>query len=261
MKYNAFILVFSFFVLVACKSNETPEKETVVEPQFGEDSDDPNLPLDERAQKQAYFKLGIPTNEKCDIQLHQAYLNDDNLSDAIVTINRLAFAEFRCKNLKNYEILNRDGFVGNYNYIMIYDGATNKFSIPVPVPSSAKKVLNVDFEYIFSESYTTPVITYRIKDAEFKNFYRLSDGVMDKVFKMKSYEDVGKKTEKAYSYEIQKDGMFSFAKDIKVFDATLTNSQEISNDWFGTKAEIKPTKTLNKVWYFDPKRNGYVTPN
>ena len=261
MKYTVIILALSLFVLPACKNGTPKEVDEINEPQFGNETDDPNLPLDERAKKQAMLKLGIPANEDFSIQIHQAYLNNDNQSDAIITINRLAFAKQQSENLNNKEILERNGYIGNYNYMMVYDGAVNKISIPVPVPSSAMRELEVDFEYLFSESYSTPVITYRIKDAEFKNFYAISDGVMDKVFKMKSYEFVGTDNEKAYAYEIQESGMFSFAKDIKVFSGNLTNSAVISQDWFGPKSKITATKNIDKVWYFDPKRSAYVTPN
>ena len=261
MKYTVIILALSLFILPACKNEAPKEAEKTNEPQFSNEADDQNLPLDERAKKQAMLKLGIPANEKFSIQIHQAYLNSDNQSDAIITINRLAYAEQQSENLKTKEILKRNGYIGSYNYIIVYDGATNQLSIPVPIPSSANRELEVDFEYLFSESYSTPVITYRIKDTEFKNFYAISDGVMDKVFKMKSYEYVGTEKEKAYVYEIQKEGMFSFAKDINVFSGKLENSAEISSDWFGPKSKITPTKKIDKAWYYDPKRSAYVTPN
>lgn len=261
MKYTIIILALSLFILSACK-NETPkEVEKTNEPQFSNEVEDKNLPLDERVKKQAMLKLGIPANEKFSVQIHQAYLNNDNQSDAIITINRLAFATHQSENLKTKEILKRNGYIGNYNYIIVYDGATNQLSIPIPIPSSAMRELEVDFEYLFSESYSTPVITYRIKDTEFKNFYAISDGIMDKVFKMISYEYVGSKKEKAYVYKIQDKGMFSFAKDIKIFNGKLENSSEISNDWFGPKSKISGTQNLDREWYFDPKRSAYVTPN
>lgn len=255
------LFCLSLSVLQACKINDE-NNEKVVEHEFEKEIDDPNLPLDVRAKKQAAYKLAIPANENFNVQLYEAYLNDDNMADAIITVNRKEFAKQRTKDLKNTEVINRDGIVGNYNFILIFDGATNQFSVPVPIPSSAKYELEVNFEYLFSDSYSTPVITYRIKDGEFKNFYHISsDGIMDKVFKMKSYEFVGQPKEEAYTYEIQKSGMFSFVKDIKVYKGKLENSKEISKNWFETKSKISKTNTLDKDWFFDPKRNAFVTPN
>jgi hypothetical protein len=255
------LLIAAFFIATACKSTTDDTGTNVKEPEFSENTDDPNLPLEERAKRQAILKLGIPANENFQIKIYQAYLNDDNMADAIITVNRLEYAKQRIQNLKNFELLNRDGIVGNYNYIIVYDGATNQISIPVPIPSSAKYALEVDFEYLFSDSYSTPVITYRIKDGQFKNFYAIStDGIMDKVFKMKSYEYVGLPKEEAYFYEIQEKGSFSKAKDIKVFKGKIENSKEISQNWFGEKAKITKTNQLDKIWYYDASRKAYVTP-
>lgn len=260
MKKLLILICLGINLFSAC-NNTAKEEDKVTDYDYKNEVDDPNLPLDQRAKRQAILKLGIPANENFHLQIHQAYLNDDNLADALITINRLAYAEQRIKNLKNFELLDRDGIVGNYNFIMIYDGATNQISIPVPIPSSAKYELEIDFEYLFSESYSTPVVTYRIKDGQFKNFYNISaDGIMDKVFKMKSYEYVGQANEEAYFYEIQDKGSFSFAKDIKVFKGKIDNATELSKNWFGAKAKISKTNQLDKVWFYDTKRNAYVTP-
>lgn len=260
MRLNILLLGLALFSFYACKESNNKDVNTIIEHDF-DDVDDSNLPLDERAKKQAMRKIGIPANETISVKVYQAYLNDDNISDAFITINRLEFAERNAKKLKTYEILKRNGYVGNYNFIMIYDGATDKLSLPIPVPSSAKKELEVDFEYLFSSSYTSPVVTFRIKDGEFKNFYKIADGIMDKVFKMKSYEFVGQANEKAYVYEIQEEGMFSFVKDIIVYHGKLENSAEIAENWFDGKAKITKSKEIEKSWYFDPKRTAYVTPN
>ncbi|MBN9292857.1 MAG: hypothetical protein J0G96_02620 [Flavobacteriia bacterium] len=259
MKYSYLILVFGFLFLYSCK-NGNSSNDNIAEPEFSNEDELAKLPLDERSKKHAMLKLGIPANEKFSVQIHQAYLNSDNQSDAIITINRLEYAESYSAQSKNFETLKRNGYVGNFNYFMIYDGASNKLSIPVPVPSSAMKKLEVDFIYLFSESYATPVITYRIKNSEFKNFYNIADGVMDKVFKMISYNNAGEENEEAFVFEIGKEGTFSDVKDIIVYKGKLENSAEIAKDWFGAKTKISATKTVDKKWFFDPKRYAYVTP-
>lgn len=261
MKKLFIITFFISLLLVSCKSNQQNDQSKIQEPEFGKD-DDPNLPMEERARNRTIKMLGIPANEKFEVKLYQADLNSDNQLDAIVTINRLQNAEQNALGLKNEEILKENGYVGNYNYFMIYDGVTNQFSIPVPIPSSAKRPLQVDFISLFSSKYSTPVITYRIKDTEFRNFYYISpDGVMDKVFKMISYEHVGTPLEKAYGYEMQDKGTFSPVSDIFVYDGILKNAQAISADFYGPNSEIENTNKLSRKWFFDPKQAAYVTPN
>lgn len=260
MKYQYILFLSLGLSFFGCKNDSTEKQETVTEHEFADEDEDLSLPLEERAEKQARKKLGIPTNEKISIKLHNAYLNGDNQTDALITINRLEYAENYCKPLKHYEVLKKNGFVGNYNYIMIHDGASNKLSIPVPVPSSAMKELDVDFEYIFSESFVTPVVSYRIKNAEFKNFYNIADGILNKVFKMKSYDYVGEKNQEAFSYVIQETGMFGPVKDITVYKAIIENEKELAADWFGVNPKIKKTNILDKKWFYDAKRAAFVTP-
>lgn len=261
MKMNLFFLSFILIIFSACQGNSVDaDEDNITNPEFAQE-DDQNLSLEERAKKQAIVKIGMPANEDFRFQLTPAYLNNDDISDAIITINRFSYAKEKNVGQKDYETLEKNGFVGNYNYIMIYDGATNQFSIPIPIPSSAAKELEVDFENLFSEEYVTAVITYRIKNTEFKNFYQVMDGVLEKIFKMVAYEDAGTKNEKGYVYEIQEEGQFSSVKNILMYEATLENSKEVSNDWFGAKPILKKTDKVDKRWFYDPKRTSYVTPD
>lgn len=256
------ILLIGVFAFNACQQKKGKEKqEKIVNPQFQEE-DDSNLPLEERAKKQAIAKIGMPGNEKFTLGLFPAYLNDDNLSDAVITINRLENAKQNAAaNPGSLSTLEKNGFVGNYNYFMIYDGASNQFSAPIPIPSSAARKLSIDFENLFSDEYVTAIITYRIKNTEFKNFYNVSDGIMDKIFKMISYDQAGTPQAKAYVYEVQNSGHFSTVKDLITYDAVLENSAEIGKDWFSSEAKLKKTDKIHKHWFYDPKRISYVTPD
>jgi len=255
-----FLLLALFFVL-GCKTNTENKNETVNQPEFGHPVDDPKLPLEGRAKRQTRFKLGIPANENFKVKIYHAYLNADNQSDAIITINRLDYAKSYAKEKKTEEIQAPNGYIGNFNYIMVYDGGTNQLSIPVPIPSSAMKPLDVDFIYLVSDSYQTPVISYRTRDAQFSNVYNIDDGSLNEIFKMTDYLNVGKPNQQAFAYEIEDEGTFSTVKDLKVFKGDFVNSAVIAKNLFTSeKPIIKKTKVLEKVWYYDPKRAGYVTP-
>lgn len=262
MKYLIFCLFLGALFFTSCQGNSVKDAEDdgIVMPEFGAD-DDEGLSLEERAKKQAMAKIGIPANEDFSFKIYPAYLNNDNVSDAFITINRLNYAIESTKGHRDIETLKKNGFVGNYNFIMIYDGESNQFSIPIPIPSSAAKELEVDFVNLFSDEYVTAEVTYRIKNTEFKNFYSVSDGIMEKIFKMITYDQAGEKDVHGYVYEIQEEGQFSSVKNILTYEAVLENSEEIGKDWFTPEAKLKKTDRLYKRWFYDPKRASYVTPD
>lgn len=221
-----------------------------------------NLSLEERASRHITGSLAIPATEKFTMEIKKGHLNADNDEDAIITINRLDFAKEELLQKRNPEYIKQLGYNGNYNYFVYYDGEKDKFSVPIPVPSSALAPLKVKFENIYSDIYYTLTIEYRVMEGSFKNFYFIERGILQKVFQTKIYDYIGTDKPEVFFIEYV-DGSESAAKDLMVYEGVIKDyaAENIKDIYdFNPTIEKKKNAKLILKWFYSPKDQAYMTP-
>jgi hypothetical protein len=123
------------------------------------------LTFEQRKDRHITGSLSIDATEKYTTEIFKEKINNDEFEDAIITVNRFEFAKKKSAGLKNANQIADMGYLGNYNYFVFYDGKLDKFSVPVPVPSSPINKLKVKFENLSSEKYKDLIIEYRVLNA------------------------------------------------------------------------------------------------
>ncbi len=258
MKAWNLLLITPIIILFACKDqveeDENTEQTSVI-------VNEKNLTFEERAERHLTGSLSIPATEKITIQTHKAHLNADNSEDAIVTLNRLEFAKGEVAKLSNAKYIRQMGYMGNYNYFVFYDGALDKFSVPIATPSSAFVPLKVAFENIYSDNYTNLTIEYRVDNAAFKNFYFLERGVLQKVFQTKIFDYVGTEKPEAFFIEYTK-GSISGAKDMLIYEGKIINYPTTIDNVYEYEPVIEKKENAKLVtkWFYNPNIAAYMTP-
>ncbi len=258
MKAWNFFLAIPITFLLACKGQtETIENDELSKVVVNEQ----NLSFEERAERHLTGSLSIPATENITIQYYKAHLNADNSEDAIVVLNRLEHAKEQVAKLPNAKYISQMGYMGNYNYFVFYDGALDKFSVPIATPSSALVPLKVNFENISSDTYSTLTIEYRVNNAAFKNFYFLDRGVLQKVFQTKIYDYIGTPNPEAFYIEYAK-GSISTAKDFLVYEGKIKDyTPNIENVYvYDPIIEKKENAKLVLKWFYNPSIAAYMTP-
>lgn len=237
----------------SCKGNSTEITDLKDVPQV-------KLSFEERVERHVTGSLSIPPNEKFTTQIYRAHLNADNNEDAIITVNRLDFAMKRVANVPNGKQIEEMGYMGNDNYFICYDGKLDKFSVPVPVASSAKAPLVVKFENILSESYKDLTIEYRVINSAYKNYYAMNNGTLQKIFLVKLFDKVGEPKPESVFIEYDK-GSISSAKDILVYEGKIKNYATSIPDVYTYNPEIEKGGKLLFRWFFNPSTMQYMTQN
>jgi hypothetical protein len=241
----------TFFSLLACTSqtNETAESE---------ENNVENLTFDERKERHITGSLSMDASEKYSTEIFKEKLNDDEFEDAIITVNRLDFAKKKALNLKNKKQIEEMGYIGDYNYFIFYDGKLDKFSVPVPVPSSPINKLKVKFENLSSEKFKDLTIEYRILNASFRNYYTIYGDVLQEIFQVKIFDHLNESNPEAYFLEYDK-GSICDVKNIMVYEGKITNYPNKIADVYKFEPEIVKTNKLFKRWFFNPKIMKYMT--
>lgn len=163
MKYISIaILIVGFFQ--ACST--APEEDDIKK-------DSSQVSFDSRMRREIQTALDIPATERYGFRIYREYINSDTTQDAIITVNRMQYAI--SQSVKNkHEVKDAEmGYMGNFNFFFYYDGALDKLSVPLPIPSSPGRELDVSFRPITSKTKMDVLIDYRIRNSGYRNYYSI----------------------------------------------------------------------------------------
>lgn len=252
MKYWYLVMAFVFF---SCSEAANKNGDNKTEGKT-EDTLQPNF--EERVKQELAFKLGIAPEEKFRLSIYKAHLNNDGVEDAIITVNRLEFAEKEAQQSPNGDVKRSYGYMGSYNSFFMYDGKLDKISVPMNIASSAKTPLQVNFENVQSEDFKDVCITYRIRNSAFKNYYFLQNDQLLLVFQWKLFDQVGVQNYEA-NYLTYEEGSYSTAKDILIYKGKIKNYSTTIPDVYSYNPVIESDKELKYRFFFDPVGKKYMT--
>ena len=182
--------------------------------------------FDQRAKHELEAKLQIPATEKYTYAVYREYINSDTVKDAIITINRLSFAiDEAIRSKKNTAKSAELGYMGNYNLFIYYDGASDKFSVPIPIPSTPGRPLDISFESILSPTRKDIVIGYRILNSGWKAYFSvLNESDLLLVFRWKLFDYAGTAKAEALYHSLEENTVGGVAKDIVIRESVLENN-------------------------------------
>mgnify|MGYP001026039498 FL=1 len=168
-----------------------------------------------------HFKktLFINENEKYSYEIYKEHLNGDSIIDAVITINRLAYAKLKAEESGNSIKAEKIGFMGPFNAFFLFDGKSNTLSSPLVVPSSPLLPLKVSFENITSIDFKDILIDFRIRNSSFKEVYFIINKFPKLVFEWTNFDGLGTPDEEAYVFSF-KDGR-NVVKDIIINEGEI----------------------------------------
>jgi hypothetical protein len=257
MVLKRFLGMAAALVLLAAGCETPPaEKGPMDKPDAAPDK---NMSFEQRAHREYQAQLQIPSTEKYTLQIFKAHLNADNSEDAIVTINRLEFAMDNAAKSKNPSKVVEFGYMGNNNYVMYYNGKTDKFSAPIVVASSAKTPLRIEFENIQSDVFKTVTVEYHINELAVKSYYFAMGNGIQLVFEWKLFDRAGTADYEANYLETGATGEMSSYKDILIYKGKIQDYTTEIQDIYSYDPTILKSGGLLYRFFYDPRVGKYVT--
>lgn len=246
------LILFPILSILLFSCGET-EEQVVENPVEASKPGELNLDFDQRAKREVEAKLQIPRNERYTFQVYKEYINADSIQDAIITVNRYDFAINEAihngKQAKMAEI----GFLGNYNFFFYYDGATDQFSVPLPVASSAGRPLDVRFQTLVSPTQKDVIIGYRIRNSGWSCYYSvLNETDLGLVFRWKNFDYVGEDTPEAFLFDYE-DSKEYIGKDILIYTSEIDGYSKNVTDIYHYIPSITKRNKLEYRFYFDER--------
>ncbi len=247
--YTKFFFLFIVCLIFSACSEDSVEEETTKN----------NLkiePVEAIAKRFIESKLEINPSEKYKLEIFKSQLDGDNQEDAIITVNRYDFAVEKAAQSKNPGKVAEIGYMGPYNYLFYYDGATGTISGPMEIPSTPISPLKVSFEKIMSDAYSDVVITYRIRNSCFKNIYTIQNQKPRLVFAWKVFDGFGTPEATAVHFVFETTAV-SLPKDIRIMKAKIITSNE-KQDYNVDEPKLEKLNEEEYRFFYNPKEGKYA---
>ncbi len=200
--------------------------------------------------------LNTVDGEKFTYTIHTEALNPDKEIDAIISVNRLAYAKQTAIESGHVAQAKKLAYMGPFNAFIFYDGRSNSFSIPVPVPSSPLLPLDISFANISSNKHKDLVVDFRIRNSSYKEVYFLFNNKPSKVFQWKNFDGFGTPNSEAYSFAFNPGN--GPVRDILVYNAKI-EAPKGEIDPFIFKPKVVNSQDLRKRFFYVPKQGKYFS--
>jgi hypothetical protein len=213
-------------------------------------------PVEAIAKRFVESKLEIVPSEKYKLEIFKNQLDGDNNEDAVVTVNRYNFAVEKAAQSKNPGKVAEIGYMGPYNYLFYYDGATGTMSGPMEIPSTPISPLKVSFEKVMSDAFSDVVVTYRIRNSCFKHIYTIQNQKPRLVFGWKMFDGFGTPDAKAVHFVYETTAV-SLPKDIRIMKAKIIANNE-NQDYNIDEPKLEKLNEEEYRFFYNPKEGKYA---
>ena len=205
--------------------------------------------------------LKIPPTEDFDFQVHYAFLDRDTLLDAVVLVNRAAYAQEKAKKENNEDFFRYLGYSGPHNHVFVYQGQSGKVLETVPVGSTVFHPLKISFDYVSTPTHLDFWVDYRIRNGKYRNYYTVRGDKLYLTFNAPIFDEIGEPFPKAYYHKLVESPIRT-AFDIAVYHAEIKgyNPEKIEDFNNFTPEEILPKDELYVYFIFDEATKKYKTP-
>lgn len=194
--------------------------------------------------------LQIGVGENFEITIYEKNLNEDNIPDAIVTVNRYQNAIESAKRANQLEKQAANGFMGQHNHFFFYDGKTDQLTNPITIGSTPHLPLDVRFEPITSEAYSDVIISHRVRNSAYQTFYTIRGKKPEPYFGFDVYNNLGTSEEKSYYLSFQKTEKFK-EKIIEVYEGKASYPDTTSFFHLAKPTISKGTQKLYTFFYLE----------
>lgn len=248
-RLKKFIILFlSCLIFLGC-TEEIEEEESTKNNQKTE-------PVEAIAKRFVESKLEIIPSEKYKLKIFKSQLDGDNHEDAVVTVNRYNFAVEKAAQSKNPGKVAEIGYMGPYNYLFYYDGATGTMSGPMEIPSTPISPLKISFEKVMSDAYSDVVVSYRIRNSCYKSIYTIQNQKPRLVFSWNVFDGFGTPEAKAVHFVYETTAV-SLPKDIRIMKAKIVTSHE-KQDYNVDEPKLEKLNEEEYRFFYNPKEGKYA---
>ena len=254
--FNKLVPIFFLAILWGACNQTNPDEQDVLET-----TDLSVIEFDEDNIIAACLaKINVPLSDAT-VSLKRAHLNDDEFLDAYISVNLAKRAQQDFENSSNPAMFEDLGFLGNYNYLFVWDGETKKIGRPYLIASNALEELSVEEHHLLDPGYKTLSAIYRVRSSVFEIFFRYLNGNIIPVFSYKIMDEIGTNNPEAFVKKIV-DNPTQIQRDIIIYEASIPGyspEKAIQNRNYYPYDNLEAKPVVVNRFFFEKTLGKYAT--
>ena len=243
-----YLFFFALFALFSCEEEAAKDESNKELPEN-------ELSMEQLIESKVTAELSIPATENFTMSIHKAQLNGDDFEDAIIVVNRKEHTLKSAIDNDQVAYQKEVGYFGNFNHLFYYDGKAHTVTRKIAVPSNGLIPLKVEFSKIITETHLDFTIDVRIREARYRNFYTVRQGVPALIFQCEIHnvDETGNFNANHVKFDT---GSHSLSKDILIFNAKIKSKipEDLSSDY---DIETEPIGEEKLRFFYYPSQKKY----
>jgi|LakMenEpi03Aug12_release.lakeMendotaPanAssembly.Ray.scaffolds.fasta_scaffold183712_2 hypothetical protein len=206
-------------------------------------------------------KLQLKPEDIGSFEMKRAHLNADSIQDGFVFLNLAPKAMRDMETSSNPARFQDAGYIGDYNYIFVWDGATQKMGTAFKLVGNGLVPIEVSLIQLLDPGYKTLTARYRVQNSIFETYFQNVGGSLVPVFSYLVVDQMGSKAMTMYYHAVEENPS-QLEKDIVIYGGVCPtyNADEAARD--KNTYAIGPIQSDGQEIYrffYDPKSGKYAT--
>jgi hypothetical protein len=216
---------------------------------------------EENLKEYVHSKLKLNPEDIGSFEMKRAHLNADGQEDGYIFVNLAPKAKRDMENSSNPARFHDAGYIGDYNYLFVWDGATQKMGTPFKLVGNGLIPLEVSLINLLDPGFKTIKAQYRVQNSVFQTYFLNVGGSLIPVFSYLIVDQLGTEEMKVYVHKLEENPS-QLEMDIVIYEGQWTDYEKekaaiAKNDYpIGT---ISSTGKEIYRFFFDPRSGKYAT--
>lgn len=206
-------------------------------------------------------KLMLNPEDIGSFEMKRAHLNADGAEDGIVVINLAPKAQRDMERSSNPARFHDAGYIGDYNFIFIWDGATQTIGTAFKLVGNGLVPVEVNLVNLLDPGYKTVTARYRVQNSVFQTYFKNVNGSLIPVFSYLIVDQMGTDKMQVYHHALEENPK-QIEKDIVIYEGIWTgyDAQAVAlNRNAYPLGQIEPFSKDVYRFFYDAQSGKYAT--
>ncbi len=206
-------------------------------------------------------RLQLNTDDIGKFELEKAHLNADGAEDGVILINLAPKALRDMENSNNPARFQDAGYIGDYNFVFVWDGATQTIGTAFKFVGNGLIPAEVRLINLLDPGYKTLMVRYRVQNSIFQTYFQNLNGSLIPVFSYLLVDELGTDEMQVY-YHALEENPSQIEKDIVIYEGLWSDYDADAAAKDKNAYPLGSIKSSGKEIYrffFDPRSGKYAT--
>jgi hypothetical protein len=206
-------------------------------------------------------KLKLNPDDIGSFEMKRAHLNADGEEDGYIFVNLAPKAKRDMESSSNPARFHDAGYIGDYNYIFVWDGATQKMGTPFKLVGNGLIPLEISLVNLLDAGYKTITAKYRVQNSVFQTYFMNVSGSLIPVFSYLTVDQLGTDAMQVYVHKLEENPS-QLEKDIVIYEGFWQDYDKEKAAFAKNDYPIGKINSTGKEIYrffYDPSSGKYAT--